>query len=141
MFAARLTRRYKRLATAMVLPLALACSDSESTGPKTNALVGTWQVTSLEAMGIDMIQLGMSMKLTFTAGNTYTIVIKDDIFDYCDTGTSCTESGSYAVTATQVRMDPGTEDEVTFNYSVQGATLTFTTDVEGTRLTMILNRS
>ena len=62
MFAARMTRRYKRLVRAMVLPLALACSDRESTGPKTNPLVGTWQVTSLEAMGIDMIQPGMSMK-------------------------------------------------------------------------------
>src|SRR5262245_56944698 len=141
MFAGRMTRRYKRLATAMVLPLALACSDSESTGPKTNALVGTWQVTSLEAMGIDMIQLGMSMKFTFTAANTYTLVINDDTFGLCDTGSSCTESGRYVFTATKVTMDPGTEDEVTFDYTIQGAKVTFTTVVDGTRLTMILERS
>jgi hypothetical protein len=37
-------------------------------------------------------------------------------------------------------MDPNTEDEVTFNYSINGTTMTFTGDIEGTQVTMILRR-
>ena len=32
-------------------------------------------------------------------------------------------------------MDPNTEDEVTFNYSINGTTMTFTGDIEGTQVT------
>jgi hypothetical protein len=34
-----------------------------------------WNVTSFQAFGIDVIQEGMTMKLTLTAGKTFTMVI------------------------------------------------------------------
>ena len=126
---------------AVMLPLALACSGNESTSPDSNALVGNWQVTSFEALGIDFIQEGMSVELRLSAAGTYTFVIANDAFGFCETGTTCTDTGRFSSTSTQITMDAGTEDEITFNYSLRGTTLTLTTDVEGTQLTMVLQRS
>jgi len=97
--------------------------------------------THAKAQFLDVIQEGMTMKLTLTAGKTYTIVITDDVFGSCEAAASCTESGSYSSTSTRITMDPNTEDEVTFNYSINGTTMTFTGDIEGTQVTMILRRS
>ena len=141
MFAHSKTRSWKPLALAALFSLAAACSDSETTGPDAGQLVGTWNVTSFQAFGIDVIQEGMTMKLTLTAGKTYTMVITDDFFGSCESAASCTESGSYSSTSTRITMDPNTEDEVTFNYSINGTTMTFTGDIEGTQVTLILRRS
>ena len=141
MFARATIRTWKLLAFAALFSMAAACSDSETTGPAEEQLVGTWDVTSFQAFGVDAIQQGMSMELTLTAGKTYTIVITDDFLGTCDPETSCTESGSYSSTSTQITMDPGTEDEVTFNYSISGSTMTFTGNIEGIPVTMILRRS
>ena len=141
MFARPMTQRLRILAIATVLPLAVACSNKDSTGPDANALVGTWQVTSFQAFGVDVIQLGMTMKFTFTATDTYSLVITGDAFGGCETSSDCTENGTYAATTTRITMDAGTPDEVTFNYSIQGARLTFTGDVEGTPVTIVLQRS
>lgn len=135
------TRTWKLMAMALLLPLAAACSDSETTGPDADQLVGTWDVTSFQAFGIDIIQQGTTMELTLTAARTYTIVITDDLLGLCEPATSCTETGTYSATSTRITMDPNTEDEVTFNYSINGTTMTFTGDIEGTQVTMILRRS
>jgi len=129
------------LAIATLLPLAVGCSDKDSTGPDTNALVGTWNVTSFEAFGIDVIQFGMTMKFTFTAAETYSLVITGDAIGGCETSSDCTENGTYSATTTRITMDAGTPDEVTFNYSIQGTRLTFTGDIEGTPVTIVLQRS
>ena len=141
MLAYAKTRAWKHLAMVVLLPLAVSCSDSETTGPDSDRLVGTWQVTSFQAFGIDVIQQGMSMTLTLTAAKTYTIVITDDAIGTCDQATTCTETGTYSSTSTEITIDPATDDEVTFNYSIQGSTMTFTGNIDGTPVTMVLQRS
>ena len=141
MFARITTRTWKLMAMALLLPLAISCSDNDSTGPDAGQLVGTWDVTSFQAFGIDIIQQGTTMELTLTASETYTIVITDDFLGTCDPEPTCTETGSYSSTSTQITLDPNTEDEVTFNYSINGTTMTFTGNIEGTQVTMILRRS
>ena len=141
MFGRLTTRPWKRLALAALFSMPAACSDSGTTGPNESQLVGTWDVTSFQALGVDLIQQGMTMELTLTAARTYTVVITDDFFDTCEGATSCTETGSYSSTATRITMDPGTEDEATFNYSINGSTMTFTADVDGIPVIMILRRS
>jgi hypothetical protein len=123
----------------MLMPLIVACSGDESTGPDSDPLVGTWQVTSFQTLGVDAIDLGMSMQVTLTSAKTYTLVITDDAFGACDAGTSCTETGSYSSTSTQITLDPG-PDEVTFNYSIQGNTMTFTGNIDGDPVTVVLQR-
>jgi hypothetical protein len=141
MFAPPTTRSWKLLALAALLPLAASCSDSETTGPAADPLVGTWDVTSFQAFGVDFIEQGMTMRITLTASKTYTVVVTDDALGTCETATDCTETGSYSSTSTQITIDPGLEDEVTFNYSIQGTTMTFTGDIDGTPVTIILQRS
>ncbi len=141
MFARPRTRPWKHLAMAVLFPLAAACSDSGTTGPAEERLVGTWDVTSFQVLGVDVIGQGMTMQLTFTAGKTYTIVITDDVIDACEAATECTETGSYSSTSTRITMDPGTADEVTFDYSINGTTMTFTGDIDDIPVTLVLRRS
>jgi hypothetical protein len=126
---------------AVLFPLAAACSDSGTTGLAADRVVGTWDVTSFQALGVDVIQQGMTMELTLTAGKTYTIVITGDAIGTCEAASDCTETGSYSSTSTQITIDPGLEDEVTFNYSINGTTMTFTGDIDGIPVTMVLQRS
>ena len=151
MFARSMTRRRTRIAMAVMLPLGLACSENESTGPESNPLVGTWQVTAFEVLGFNKIQRGLLMRLTLSADGTYSVEIENDSFGYCAPGPRCSATGRYSFTATQVRIDsarawwmgmgPGSEEEITFNYSMHGTTMMFTTDIEGTRTTLILQKS
>lgn len=140
MFAQPLTQRHRLLAMALLLPLAVACSDNDATGPAPDPLAGTWQATSFEALGIDVIDLGMSMRLTLTAARTYTMVITNDAIGACDEDSSCTAAGTYSSTSTQLTFDPGLEDEVTFTYLIQGSTMTLTGDIDGTPVTMVLQK-
>ena len=151
MFARSMTRRRTRIAMAVMLPLTLACSENRSTGPESNPLVGTWQVTSFEVLGSQLILRGLLMRLTLSADGTYAVDIGNDSFGYCQTGISCRGTGRYSSTPTQIwinsarswwpHMAPGSEEEITFNYSMHGTTMMFTTDIEGTRVTLILQRS
>ena len=141
MFAPVLTQRYKLFAVAVLLPLAMACSDDEPTGPAADPLVGTWQTTSIQVLGVDLVEQGMSIELTLTAARTYTVLVTGDLIGSCDPVSDCTDTGTYSFTPNQITMDAGTEDEVTFNYATQGTTMTFTGDVEGTPITMVLQRA
>jgi lipocalin-like protein len=140
MFARPVTRRFQLMVMAVLMPLVVSCSDDESTGPDSDPLVGTWQVTSFEALGVDAIDLGMSMQITLTAAKTYTFVITNDALGSCDGATSCTQSGTYSSTSTQITFDPGDPDEVTLNHSAQGTTMTLTGDIDGDPVTIVLQR-
>lgn len=87
------------------------------------------------------------MELTLSAAGTYTLVIANGAYAGCDTGTSCTLTGSFSSSSTQITMEPGgfsfeywgiMKDEITFNYSIQGNKMTLTMDHEGTRVTIVL---
>lgn len=140
MFARPLTQRSRLLTIALLLPLAVSCSDSDATGPVSDPLAGTWQATSFEVLGTDAIELGMSMRITFTAARTYSMVITNDAFGSCDEENSCTATGTYSSTSTHLTFDPGLEDEITFTYSIQGATLTLTGDIDGTPVSIVLQK-
>lgn len=141
MFARSRTTSWKLLAMAALLQLAVACSDKDATGPSSDGLVATWQATSFQVEGFDVIQQGMGVKITLTAGKTYTLVITNDFTGACEDSPNCTDTGAYSSTSTQITLDPGTPDEVTFNYAIQGSTMTLTGDIDGIPVTMKLQRS
>ena len=141
MFTRATTRTWKHLAVTVLLPLAIACSDNDATGPSSDGLVATWQATSFQVLGFDAIQQGMGARLTLTAARTYTFLITNDITDACEGATTCTDTGAYSSTSTQITLDPGTPDAITFNYAIQGSTLTLTGDIEGIPVTMVLQKS
>lgn len=132
---------YLALVSAAPLPLLGGCSsDDNGTGPG-SALVATWNATSFSALGQNFIALGMTLRITFASGGTYSINIAGDLIGACDQGTSCVNTGSYSATATQVTLDPGTADAVTFNYTIQGQTLTLTGSIDGNQATITLTRA
>ena len=135
---ARLTRRSTVLAMAALLPLAVACSDDDPTGPVSDGIVGRWRVVSYHLGGMNVLEQGVSMEFRFTADG-WSVTVSGDPAN-CETP-SCTETGTYALTSTRITIDPGTEHELELNYAMQGSRMTFTGDVEGFALIMILQRS
>ncbi len=137
---------HRRTLCTAVLSLALgggitACS-SNPTDPEINAaVVGTWNATSFLAEDSDLILQGMTMSLGLTNDGTYSFNFTNDQGGLCDVGSACTESGDYATTDSQIVFDPDTDDEQTFNYSISGTTMTITADLDGTPVTIVLNKA
>lgn len=137
----------RRTISAAILTLALGwtvagCSSDEGgTAPGVNpAVVGTWNATSFDAGGTELIGLGMSFSFTFTSAGSYTITITNDQGGLCDVGVDCVETGSYTATDTQIVLEPGTAAEETLNYTISGSTMTVNADIDGTLITVVLNK-
>jgi len=123
-----------------VAPLATGCSDDEPTTPPA-PIVGTWNATSISAIGQDFIAQGMTLTATFATNGSYTVAVTGDLIGACNPGPDCTASGTYSSTATQVTLDPGTADAVTFNYLVSGTTLMLTGSIEAIPVTIMLSKA
>lgn len=126
------------LAVLVQLPLAAGCSD-DSAGPNGDdeTLVGTWTATSLTAPIIgDLVAAGLDLELTLGAGGTATLVITgDDMHAFCvDPATACTITGDYTSTSSTITIELDDED-ATFNYQIQGSTMTWSGDIGGTPIT------
>ena len=123
-------------ATALIA----GCSDDDDgTGPN-SPLVGTWNATSITALGNDLVALGMDVTLTLTEAGDYTLDITGDLIAFCAPETSCTQTGAYTNTETQITLDPGTAEEVILSYLIQGTTLTFTGTISGTPVAFTFTR-
>ena len=141
MGATRVVGRTLRYAAVFLLPILVSCSsDDEPTGNNANPLVGTWHVTSFQALGSDFVQEGMSLTFTINEGGTYSLAVTGDAVGACDTGTSCTNTGTWSSTTTTFTLDPGTQDAVTFNYSISGNTMTWTGSIDGNAATIVSTR-
>jgi len=132
-----ITGRTKAALTIVLLAATLsACGDDGGPTGVASDLVGTWQVTRFQATGFpDFITAGMGLTLTLTE-NEYSLTVTNDLADICQGTTSCTTSGTYSATSSQITLDPGTTDEVTFSYNIQGSTMTWTGFIEGAPVTI-----
>lgn len=128
--------RIAALPLALVAATLIACSDDELLAPNTASLVATWNATSFSALGSDFIDDGMDLHVTLTSGGSYTFTVTNDLVGICDTEPDCTSSGSYTSTASQISLDAGTEDAITFNYSIQGSTMTWSGNIDSTPATI-----
>ena len=151
---------HPRTIPAAVLTLALGwgiagCSSDEGTtgtgtgtgtGNINPAVVGTWNATSfVVGGGPDLIGQGTTFTFTFilNSNGTYSFIITDDQRNVvCGTGMagSCTESGIYTASDAQIILDPSTTDEITFNYSISGTTMTLNADINETTFTIVLDK-
>ena len=118
-------QRHKLLAMAVMLPLTIACSDNDPTSPEANAIAGRWQVTSYQVLGMEVIQEGLSIAVTFATAGTYTVDIHDETLGSCETA-NCRETGTYSATSTRITLDPESEETSTFSYSIEGNIMTLT---------------
>ena len=138
----RLLRR--RTIPTAVLTLALGfaiagCSDE--TGPEVNpAVVGTWNATSFLVPGTgDLITQGMTMAFAFASNGTYTFTVTNDQGGLCDGAADCSDSGSYTASDTQIVLDPEDDPQV-LTYSIAGATVTINADMDGTAVTLVMDK-
>lgn len=139
----------RRTVHSTILALALGwgvagCSSDESTAPGVNpAVVGTWNATSFVVPGpVDLIAQGMSLSFVLNSDGTYSFNITSDRGGLCDPGINdCTDSGTYTASDTQIILDAGTTDEATLNYSISGTTMTVNAVIEGTAVTIVLNKA
>lgn len=123
------------LALTTLLAAATACDNEDIVIPDGDVtIVGTWQAISFTGLGTDFIAGGMTLEATLSASNTYTFDVTGDLAGICgDDGPDCSnETGSYTATDTEVTLDPGDEDEVTFAYDIQGTIMTWTGSIDGT---------
>jgi hypothetical protein len=89
-------------------------------------------VTSFATPTDDFIAQGMALVITFTSDGTHTLTVTNDLVGSCTPGPDCVEGGDYTATATTVTLDPGTVDEVVFDYTIAGTTLSMSGDIGGT---------
>jgi len=146
-----LPRRIRRLAVLGALVGLLvtlpACSGDDPSGPggsggNQDAYVGTWTAQSFTVQGTDFIAMGMGLQATFTT-STYSLTVTDDIVGICDFAgtTDCTSTGDLSGTSSQVTFDPGTQDEVVFNYTVLGSSMTFSGSIDGQPVTIVFSKT
>ena len=137
-------RTFLAMAIGATMSLGLgisACGSDGGSGPNTNVLVASWNATSFTALGQDFIANGMGLVLTLNQGGTYSIAVTGDQGDLiCSPGPTCTQTGDYSSTSTVLTFDPGTPDAVSFNWSLQGTTLTLTGSISGNPATMVLQK-
>lgn len=132
----------RRFVSATLLSLAVAwgvsgCgSDSDNTRPGVNsAVVGTWNATSFILQGNDLIAQGMSLSFTFAASGDYTFTVTNDQGGLCEGAANCSDGGPYDASATQITLDPGTQDVTILNYTIVGNTMSVTATIDRTALT------
>lgn len=118
-------------ALAAILVVATACGD-DPTEPGDETVIGVWQATSFNVLGSNLIELGMTVEVDFDADGTYMITVTNDQLGLCpDDEPDCTQDGDYTSSEGSVTLDPGEEDETTFQYAISGSTMTLTGSIEG----------
>ncbi len=132
------------LALATALVFATGCGDDNGTGPgNTDPVVATWQVSSFSDGTTDFITAGMSMKITLSSSDTYSFMVTNDQVGTCsgNIGSNCTSNGPYTHTSSQLTIDSGTQDAVTFNYTINGSTMTWTGTIDTTPVTITMTKT
>ena len=118
-----------------------ACGDDDDPTGVAGDLVGTWEVTRFQAVGFaDFISAGMGLTIALTE-NEYTFTVTNDLVGICGGAADCTDSGTHSATSSQITLDPGTPDAITFSYEIQGSTMTWTGSVGGFPVTIEATRT
>lgn len=127
---ARITRRLTSLiATAFLALAAVGCDDDPVSPGDQEQILAVWGVTSFVTGDTDLIGEGMTLIVTLEDGGEYTFEVTNDLADICGGagGEDCTTTGSFDYTATTVTInDDDPEDATTFEYDINGASMTWT---------------
>jgi len=138
----RLLRRRTISTAVLTLALGFAIAGCSDTGPEVNpAVVGTWNATSFTVPGAgDLIAQGMTMAFAFAGNGTYTFTVTNDQGGLCDGAVAdCSDSGSYTASDTQIVLDPEDDPQV-LTYSIADATVTINADIDGTAVTLVMDK-
>jgi hypothetical protein len=116
---------------------AVACGDAFEPVPE---LLGTWNATSITAPGVDFVDDGMTLRMTFSDDGSYAYTVTGDQLDFCDAGPDCSDSGDYVATTSQITLDPGSDWEETYAYTISSGSMTMTIMWGGTTFTFTFQR-
>jgi hypothetical protein len=108
------------------------CGGDDGTDVNITAdFVGNWMSTSFVLDGEELMTAGSDFYVSvgfFSDGSYQLIVGGDEGGVICVGTTSCIDSGDFSYTGTFITLEPGTEDELAFQYSVSGDVLTIEGD-------------
>lgn len=141
-----LRARIEGLAVLLLLPVLLLgaeCNGDSTDVEITADFVGNWNATSFVIDGEELIVPGGQFYLSvgfFGDGSYQLIAGGDDMSIVCDGVTSCVDSGDFSFGGTVITLDPGTVDESTFTYSIDGDTLTLSGDTAFGPFTAVFER-
>jgi len=102
-----------------------ACGESGPTeGDIPPDLIVTWHSTELLVDGIDRMDAGTRVAVTFRADGTFAVQATLDVNeDFCGVGPECDEEGTFTVSATEIVFDAADPDPTTLSYTVTATTL------------------
>lgn len=105
-------------------------------------LTGTWTFLSYVVAGVDFLDVVESFDITFdSSGGLSSSVTGDWDNVYCDGASSCTVSGTYALTRSTITFDHGTPEQTTINYGIDSDTMSWSGDLDGMTMSAILIRT
>ena len=108
--------RLLRVLALSALTLTLACGDSDPTDVDSDEvpsdLLGTWVATTLIVGATDLVVGGTTFEITFTAAQDYSFAVADSPNDlFCDSATSCSSGGVFAVQGQTLILDADEANE------------------------------
>ena len=139
-------RSFRGAIMALALGWAVTgCSSTEPSGGGgggggggNSAVVGTWNATSFvdTGAGFDLVGAGMSLTMTLTSAGGYTLSIQNDM-GLCDFGQmSCSETGSYTATSSQIDFDDdGGDGGFAMSYAIIGNEMSVSGTIDGQSFT------
>jgi hypothetical protein len=142
MFQVRTPRLGATFALVAALAFATGCGE-DGTGPNGDPIVASWQVSTFSDGTTNFIAAGMTLLITLSSNDTCTFVTTTDQAGLCSAlGTSCTTTGTYSHTSSQIIIDPGDPDGgATFSYSISGNTMTWTGNIDSTAVTVVMTKT
>jgi hypothetical protein len=103
----------------------VGCGESGPTeGDIPPDLIVTWHSTELLVDGIDRMDAGTRVVVTFRADGTFAVQATLDVNEnFCGVGPDCDEEGTFTATSTEIVFDAADPDPTTLSYTVTETTL------------------
>ncbi len=122
---------------------ASACEDPAD--PEiTAAFIGNWIATSFIVDGTELMGQAseFSASFGFFSDGSYQMLVGGDTGGLlCPSAPSCAEDGDFSHTGSSITLDPGTPDQMSFQWSVSGNELTVSGTLEGSPFTAVFERT
>lgn len=128
----------------LIVAVASACSESATEPDIDEAFIGSWITTSVIVDGEELVspESPFYVNVGLWDDASYSLIVRGDESGlFCDGSASCNEDGDYSYSGSTITFDPGTEDALSVQYSVDGDVLSLSGSIDGTTFSALLERT